>query len=90
MAGTARQTFVSAALLFMAAAEPGRAEQQRETATFAAGCYWSIELVFQRTPGVLSTLFTVYDNGYPHSALMFGGVGLNFSGVERTAETQPL
>ena len=36
------------------------------------------------TPGVLSTLFTVYDNGYPHNAFMFGGVGLNFSGVERT------
>ncbi|MEX0618502.1 MAG: MBL fold metallo-hydrolase [Pseudohongiellaceae bacterium] len=36
------------------------------------------------TPGVLSTLFTVYDNGYPHTAFMFGGVGLNFSGVERT------
>lgn len=36
------------------------------------------------TPGVLSTMFTVYDNGYPHSAFMFGGVALNFSGVERT------
>jgi metallo-beta-lactamase class B len=36
------------------------------------------------TPGVLSTAFTVYDNGYPHDAFMFGGVGLNFSGVERT------
>lgn len=36
------------------------------------------------TPGVLSTMFTVYDNGYPHDAFMFGGVGLNFSGVERT------
>ena len=36
------------------------------------------------TPGVLSTLFTVYDDGYPHSAFMFGGAGLNFSGVERT------
>lgn len=36
------------------------------------------------TPGVLSTLFTVYDNGYPHTAFMFGGAGLNFSGVERT------
>lgn len=31
------------------------AGDKRETATFAAGCYWSIELVFQRTPGVLST-----------------------------------
>ena len=36
------------------------------------------------TSGVLSTRFTVYDNGYPHDALLFGGVGLNFSGVERT------
>lgn len=36
------------------------------------------------TPGVLSTRFTVYDNGYPHDAFLFGGVGLNFSGAERT------
>lgn len=36
------------------------------------------------TPGVLSTIFTVYDNGYPHTAFLFGGAGLNFSGVERT------
>ena len=36
------------------------------------------------TPGVLSTRFTVYDNGYPHDAVLFGGAGLNFSGVERT------
>lgn len=36
------------------------------------------------TPGVLSTQFTVYDDGYPHEAMMFGGVGLNFTGVERT------
>ena len=36
------------------------------------------------TPGVLSMEFTVYDNGKPHKAFTFGGVGLNFSGVERT------
>lgn len=36
------------------------------------------------TEGVLSTRFTVYDKGYPHIAFLFGGVGLNFSGVERT------
>ncbi len=34
------------------------------------------------TPGVLSTIFTVYDNGYPHEAFLFGGAGLNFEGVE--------
>jgi metallo-beta-lactamase class B len=37
------------------------------------------------TPGVASTRFTVYDNGYPYNAFMFGGAGLNFSGV-RAAE----
>ncbi|MCH2577996.1 MAG: MBL fold metallo-hydrolase [Pseudomonadales bacterium] len=36
------------------------------------------------TPGVLSTRFTVYHQGYPHVAFTFGGVGLNFSGVQRT------
>ncbi|GJM12663.1 MAG: hypothetical protein DHS20C12_10660 [Pseudohongiella sp.] len=45
-------------------------------------------LRFVKTPGhttgVASTRFTVYDNGFPFQAFMFGGVGLNFSGVERT------
>ena len=27
-------------------------------------------------------MFTVYDNGYPHNAFLFGGVGRNFEGVE--------
>ena len=36
------------------------------------------------TPGVASTRFTVYDDGFPVQAFMFGGVGLNFEGVERT------
>ena len=36
------------------------------------------------TPGVASTRFTVYDNGFPFQAFMFGGEGLNFEGVERT------
>ncbi len=44
-------------------------------------------LNFLQTPGhtlgVLSTIFTVYDNGYPHTAVMFGGAGLNFSGADR-------
>ncbi len=45
-------------------------------------------LRFVKTPGhtvgVASTRFTVYDNGFPFQAFMFGGVGLNFEGVERT------
>lgn len=36
------------------------------------------------TPGVLSIRFPVRDGDDVHSAFMFGGVGLNFSGVERT------
>lgn len=46
------------------------------------------KLTFMKTPGhttgVLSTSFTVYDKGYPYAAVMFGGAGLNFEGVERT------
>ena len=44
-------------------------------------------LRFLQTPGhtrgVLSTVFTVYDGGYPHTAVMFGGAGLNFEGADR-------
>ena len=36
------------------------------------------------TPGVLSTRFTVYDNGYPHDAFLFGGADLNVSGSDQT------
>ena len=35
------------------------------------------------TPGVLSTRFTVYDNGYPHSAFIFGGSDLDYLGAEQ-------
>ncbi|MCG8412890.1 MAG: MBL fold metallo-hydrolase [Pseudomonadales bacterium] len=34
------------------------------------------------TPGVLSTSFTVYDNGYPREAFIFGGPSMDFEGVE--------
>ncbi len=36
------------------------------------------------TPGVLSMAFDVRDGENTHKAFMFGGVGLNFSGVART------
>ncbi|GMI25421.1 hypothetical protein TeGR_g8870, partial [Tetraparma gracilis] len=32
-----------------------RNEARRQTAQFAAGCFWSVELAFQRVPGVFST-----------------------------------
>jgi metallo-beta-lactamase class B len=36
------------------------------------------------TPGVISIGFPVRDGANVHAAFMFGGVGLNFNGVERT------
>lgn len=38
------------------------------------------------TPGVLSMEFTVQDGGRSYRAFMFGGVGLNFEGVQRTEQ----
>ena len=44
-------------------------------------------LQFLHTPGhtasVLSTVFTVYDGGYPHTAVLFGGAELDFEGADR-------
>ena len=38
------------------------------------------------TPGVLSMEFTVLDGARSYRAFMFGGVGLNFDGVQRTEQ----
>ena len=49
---------------------------------------WENAIEIFKTPGltrgVLSTRFTVYDNGYPHDAFLFGGADLDFTGMEQT------
>ncbi|MBX2811772.1 MAG: MBL fold metallo-hydrolase [Myxococcales bacterium] len=35
------------------------------------------------TPGTISPMFTVYDNGEPHAAILWGGTGLNFGADEK-------
>ena len=35
------------------------AKEDAQTATFAAGCFWGVQLAFQRVPGVASSMVSV-------------------------------
>lgn len=39
-----------------------------QTATFAAGCFWGVQLAFQRVPGVVHTMVGYTDGGKEHPA----------------------
>ncbi|CAM9667554.1 unnamed protein product [Chrysoparadoxa australica] len=47
--------FGPSAMAVLDKAMPERPPKMEEIATFAAGCFWSVELAFQRVPGILST-----------------------------------
>ena len=53
----------------------GVARPAPETATFAAGCFWHVEWVFQRIPGVLATRVGYAGGWVPHPSyeLVLGG-----------------
>ena len=42
-------------------------KEEAETATFAAGCFWGVQLSFQRVPGVVSSMvgYTAGDRQHP-------------------------
>ena len=42
-------------------------KDEAETATFAAGCFWGVQLAFQRVPGVVSSMvgYTAGERQHP-------------------------
>jgi methionine-S-sulfoxide reductase len=72
----------SLALLFSVAS----ALAQTERAVFAAGCFWSIELAYQRVPGVVKTS-VVYAGGHTPNP-RYGLVGTGKTGHAEAVEVE--
>lgn len=54
------------------------AKEDADTATFAAGCFWGVQLAFQRVPGVASTMvgYTAGNTQHPtYNDVCSGGTG---------------
>ena len=70
-------------LLLLAAAARAAAKEQR--IIFAAGCFWSVELAYQRVPGVLRTS-VVYAGGRTRAPVLYEQVTTGRTGHAEAVE----
>lgn len=57
--------------------EPGVVLEDGQTIHFGASAL-DVHITPGHTPGTISPIFRVYDDGNPHSAVLWGGTGFNF------------
>ncbi len=62
---------------FGAPPEPGVVVRDGQTIRFGVSAL-DVHITPGHTPGTISPVFAVYDDGQPHSAMLWGGTGFNF------------